>query len=112
MEQDVPLQAQEIKAPDPSYSNSFSHGWATMKKNFLELLLVIFIQIMMSLPIGFADTVVDRETVGYGFYTLFNIAYAIIVLTPINYGACLLYLKAVRGEPFKMQEIFYAYQQI
>ena len=112
MEQEQIPQAPEVKVPEPTYSGSFSHGWEIMKKNFLELLLVLIIQVLMSLPLGFADVFIDQDTYGNAFYSLFNVAYALIVLTPVSYGSTMVFLKAVRGEPFKASEIFYAFQQI
>jgi len=97
---------------DPSYSGAFSHGWQTMKKYFIELLLVIFVLILLSLPMGLVNSFVDSDTIGFSFFTLFNIAYGIIVLGPISYGVNWLFLKAVRNEPFKTHDVFMAFQNI
>ena len=35
-----------------------------------------------------------------------------MVLTPISYGCYWIFLKAVRGEPFKVTDMFFAFQQI
>jgi uncharacterized membrane protein len=97
---------------DPSYSGAFSHGWQTMKKYFIELLLVIFVLILFSLPMGIVNSIFDRATFGYSSFTLFSIAYGIIVLGPISYGVSWLFLKAARSEPFKTYDIFMAFQNI
>jgi uncharacterized membrane protein len=47
-----------------------------------------------------------------GMFTtgLFNFIYGMLILMPISYGASWVFLKAVRGEPFRVQDIFFAYQ--
>jgi uncharacterized membrane protein len=97
---------------DPTYSGAFSHGWQTMKKNFIELLVLIFVLILFSLPMGLVNNFMDRDSFGYVFFTLFNIAYGLIVMAPLSYGANWVFLKAVRNESFKTYDIFMAYQNI
>jgi uncharacterized membrane protein len=99
-------------AIDPTYSGAFGHGWLTMKKYFIELLVVIFVLILFSLPMGIVNSFVDRATFGYSSLTLFGMAYGIIVLGPISYGVNWVFLKAVRNEPFKTYDIFMAFQNI
>ena len=97
---------------DPTYSGAFSHGWHTMKKYFIELLIVIFVLILISLPMGIVNSFVDRATFGYSSLTLFGIAYGVIVLGPVSYGMNWIFLKAVRNEPFKTYDMFMAFQNI
>ena len=97
---------------DPTYSGAFSHGWLTMKKYFIELLLVILVLILFSIPMGIVNSFVDRITFGYSSLTIFGIAYGMIVLGPISYGVNWLFLKAVRNEPFKTYDTFMAFQNI
>jgi len=97
---------------DPTYSGAFSHGWQTMKKNFIELLVLIFVLILFSIPMGFVNNFVNTDSFGYAFFTLFNIAYGLIVMAPLSYGTNWVFLKAVRNEPFKTYDIFMAYQNI
>jgi hypothetical protein len=99
-------------AIDPTYSGAFSHGWQTMKKNFIELLVLIFVLILFSIPMGFVNNFVNTDSFGYAFFTLFNIAYGLIVMAPLSYGTNWIFLKAVRNEPFKTYDIFMAYQNI
>jgi uncharacterized membrane protein len=99
-------------AIDPTYSGAFSHGWHTMKKYFIELLVVILVLILFSIPMGIVNSFVDRATFGYSSLTIFGIAYSIIVLGPISFGVNWLFLKAVRHEPFKTYDMFMAFQNI
>jgi uncharacterized membrane protein len=97
---------------EPTYSGAFSHGWHTMKKYFIELLLVIFVLILFSIPMGIMNSFVDRDNFGSSAFTIFIIAYGIIVLGPISYGANWIFLKASRNEPFKTYDMFMAFQNI
>jgi hypothetical protein len=97
---------------EPTYSGAFSHGWQTMKKYFIELLLVIFVLILLSLPIGLVNSFIARATFSYSSFTLFGIAYGLIVLGPVSYGVSWIFLKAVRNEPFKTYDMFMAFQNI
>jgi hypothetical protein len=97
---------------EPTYSGAFSHGWQTMKKYFIELLLVIFVLILLSLPMGLFNNFVARATFNYSSFTLFTIVYGLIVLGPVSYGVRWIFLKAVRNEPFKTYDMFMAFQNI
>ena len=97
---------------DPAYSGAFSHGWQIMKNNFIELLVVVLVVMLFSIPFGFANHFIDSDSFGYAFFTLFNVVYGLIVMAPLGYGANLVFLKAVRKEPFKNYDIFMAFQNI
>jgi len=92
-------------------SGTFSHGWETMKKFFPELLLILLILGLFSLPMGLVNSFVDERSFGYIFFSIFNAAYGLIIMAPLSYGASLLCLKAVRGESFNVNEIFFAYRR-
>ena len=96
----------------PTYSGAFSHGWHTMKKYFIELLLVIFLLILLYLPIGLVNIFVDSHSHSNFFPTFLIIAYGILVLGPVSYGIKWIFLKAVRNEPFKTYDMFMAFQNI
>jgi uncharacterized membrane protein len=83
-----------------------------MKKYFIELLLVVFVLILLSIPMGIVNNFVESDAVNYSFLTLFSIAYGIIIMGPVSYGANWIFLKAVRNEPFKTYDIFMAFQNI
>lgn len=92
-------------------SDVYGHGWDTLKKYFPEMLLLFFLQMLLAMPMSLIEVFVDPESFGYAFFTLFNIAYALIIMTPVNYGAAWLCLKATRGEPFRVTDVFFAFQQ-
>jgi uncharacterized membrane protein len=97
---------------ESTYSGAFGHGWDTMKKYFIELLLVIFVLILFSIPMAIMNSFVDRDTFGSSAFTIFIIAYGIIILGPISFGANWIFLKAARHESFKTYDMFMAFQYI
>jgi uncharacterized membrane protein len=96
--------------PEPTVSGVFGHGWEILKSKFLELLLVMLIQMLLSAPMGMTSMIFNLEYVGTFTTGLFNFIYAVLVLMPVSYGCSWVYLKAVRGESFKVTDIFFAYQ--
>jgi uncharacterized membrane protein len=95
----------------PTVNGTFGHGWKTLKKYFPELLLIGFILILFSLPMGLVNSFVDERSAGYVFFSILNVFYGLIIMAPLSYGADLLCLKALRGEPFNINEIFFAYRR-
>jgi hypothetical protein len=95
----------------PTVSSAFSRGWDTLKKYFPELLLILLILILFSLPMGLVNAFVDERSSGYVFFSIFNVIYGLIIMAPLSYGADLLCLKAIRGESFNVNEIFFAYRR-
>jgi len=60
---------------------------------------------------GPVDAFADKHSFGHLFFSLFNVAYGLIIMAPLSYGANWLCLRAVRGESFNVQEMFDAYRQ-
>ena len=100
------------KHPEPSVSGVFGHGWETMKKNFPELLLVIFLQILISVPVGIGNIFAPVPPHFFNFSSFFSIVYGLVVMTPVSYGCYWIFLRSVRGETFKVTDMFFAFQQI
>jgi uncharacterized membrane protein len=100
----------QAQFPEPTVSGVFGHSWEILKKYIPELLLVLFIQMLLSLPMGFGNMFFPMDFAGMFTKGVFNLVYAFLVLMPVGYGCSWVYLKAVRGEPFKVQDIFFAYQ--
>jgi len=101
----------QSQLPEPSVSGSYGHGWDIMKKNFPELLLVLFIEMLLSLPIGLTPYIFNMQYTESFTTGLFNFVYSLLVLMPVGYGMSWIFLKAARGELFQVQEIFFAYQR-
>ena len=100
----------QTQFPEATVSGVFGHSWEILKKNIPELLLVMFVQILLSVPVGFSGRFFNIYA---GMFTtgLFNFIYSLLILMPVSYGTSWVFLKAVRGEPFRVQDIFFAYQQ-
>jgi uncharacterized membrane protein len=98
--------------PGATVSDSFGHGWERLKKYFPELLLVLIVQILLSAPMGVGNLFGDEFATSIAFQSLFNLVYGLVVLAPVSYGSSWIYLKAVRGEDFKVSDMFFAFQQI
>ena len=96
--------------PEPTVSGTFGHSWEILKKNFPELLLVILIQMLLSVPMGFTHIFYSLQFGSIMTTGVFSCIYAILVLVPVSYGSSWVFLKAVRGEPFRVVDIFFAYQ--
>ncbi|MEI7660707.1 MAG: YciC family protein [Bacteroidota bacterium] len=96
--------------PEPTVSGTYGHSWEILKKNFPELLLVMLIQMLLSVPMGFTHIFYSLQFGGVMTTGLFSCIYAILVLVPVSYGSSWVFLKAVRGEPFRVADIFFAYQ--
>jgi len=96
--------------PEPTVSGTFGHAWEIMKKRFPELLLVMLIQMVLSAPTGakhllFAWSDANVYTIG-----MFQFIYSLLVVMPVSYGCSWVYLKAIRGDSFRFQDVFFAYQ--
>ena len=44
----------QTQFPEATVSGVFGHSWEILKKNIPELLLVMFVQILLSVPVGFS----------------------------------------------------------
>lgn len=103
------VQTQSLN-PEPTVSGVYGHGWEILKRYFPELLLVLVVQMVLSTPMGLTSFFFDTSFFSPFTAGLFNIAYGLLVVMPVSYGASWVYLKAARGEPFHVQDIFFAYQ--
>jgi uncharacterized membrane protein len=102
----------QLQLPEATVSGVFDHSWKILKKNIPELLLLMFLEMLLSMPIGFGNTVFSIDYSGSLTQNMFSVIYGLLVVMPVNYGASWVFLKAVRGESFRVQEIFFAYQRL
>lgn len=104
----------------PSVVSSFRIGWKNLWKYFLELLLILIVSILLSLPeLGFMEGIKDIVSKvvsinlilisfeGYGAYIVFAIAYTILFSDPMEYGVQYAFLKVVRNESIEVKDMFY-----
>ncbi len=92
----------------PSVGSSYNLSWENLKKNFVELLLLIVISIAASIPAGIMR--VGAEATGFGaggvFLGLFGIVFWLFISAPITYGVAYVFLQLIRGEKFNVSAVF------
>lgn len=88
--------------------SSYGHSWEIMKKHFLELLLVMVIYIVASIPAGIGRVGAEAAGLGAGgvMLGLFSLIYGLFVVAPLSYGMAYIFLKVVRGEKFDVADMF------
>ncbi len=94
----------------PDVGWSYSNGWQKLWKYFLELLLVSIVLFLFSLPSWGLDWVGDRCTPGAAFLWLLSVAYGVLLLAPIEYGAAFAFLKAAQGKHLDVKDMFEVFQ--
>ena len=109
-----------------SHANVFScygNGWRQMKKYFLELLLIMILAFLFSIPtlgIYFDElkalvsnlvsiNLMFFEFEGYGVYIIAVLAYIILFEWPVEYGVAYASLRAVRNENVEVKNLFAAF---
>jgi uncharacterized membrane protein len=97
----------------PKTGSTYRYGWGVMKKNFISLFLVAVIIFVASIPIGVFFNVEEIHPDKWGivavaivFAQIFGLAYSLFVLSPLEYGSKLVYLKAARDDQFEVRDMF------
>lgn len=96
----------------PTLGSSYGLSWEIMKKNFLELLLIIVIYIVASIPAGIGRAGAEISGMGAGgvMMGLFSLVYGLFVVAPLSYGMAFVFLKVIRGEKFNVADMFDCYK--
>jgi len=104
-----------VPAPEATVGGAYGHGWQILKKNFLELLLVIFIIMLINAPLSWFNKDVDffnSYSDGFNFTDgLYSLLYWLLVVTPLEYGALLVFLRASRGANVQIRDIISPFNQ-
>ena len=92
----------------PTVGSSYGLSWEVMQKNFLELLLVMVIYIVASIPAGIGRIGIEAAGLGAGgiLLGLFSLVYGLFVVAPLSYGLAYVFLKVIRGEKFDVSDMF------
>ncbi|MCX6235071.1 MAG: hypothetical protein NT175_10185 [Bacteroidetes bacterium] len=90
---------------EPTVDSTYGFGWEVMKKNFLELFLLILVMGVASVPFAWISALDDIHNPGVIILRLFSLAYVIFVYFLIQYGATFLFLKAVRGYKVEIKDL-------
>ena len=100
--------------PSATVGESYRYGWKQFIKYFLELFLISIIVILVQAPFGglgafgngFGPTVLFLMF----FLQMFVLAYAILLVAPIDYGASYAFLKGMRNEKVEIKDMFIGFE--
>jgi uncharacterized membrane protein len=91
--------------PAPTVTDSYGHAWRQLKRHFWRLLLVGFVlPALFSIPDWALSNAGDTGP-------LLSLAYNVLVMMPLGYGALWAYLRAARGEPPQVGDLFAPFQR-
>ncbi len=100
--------------PRATVCAAYGYGWKQFLKYFLELFLISIIVLLVQAPLGGLGAMTN----GHGpaimflvfFLQLFVLAYALLFLAPIDYGASYAFLKGVRNEKLEIRDMFSGFE--
>ncbi len=92
----------------PGVGTSYNIGWDLMKKNFVELLLLMVISFAVNLPAMFMRGGAEASGFGPGavILGLMSIVLWLFIAGPVSYGVSWVFLKLIRGETFNVSDVF------
>jgi hypothetical protein len=96
---------------NPSAGDAYSAAWSIMWKSFVVLLVVFILYGIISGPTSMLQWKSDGFDAFFVPATLFGIAFGVFIAGPIGYSTQWVFLKAVRGEPFEIRDMFEVFQR-
>jgi len=90
----------------PTVGGAYEHSFDTMKKSFIELLLIIIVSALLFLPLGIVEATMESSGDVSWQAGLFNFFYGILIGIPLEFGVAWAFLKAVRGEKVEIRDLF------
>ncbi len=88
----------------PGVVASYKHGWRQLRKYWKKLLLILAISYVATLPVSLLSG--HRPSLGW----IFGFAYNILIIIPLWYGLNFAFLRAVRGHPLKVKDMFTSFE--
>jgi hypothetical protein len=96
-----------LALPEPTVGGSYGYGLETLKKYFLEVLLITLVVFVLVSPFYIAKEAADNWDSGFALIIeLFALGFWLLILGPVEWGANVAMLKPVRGEKLEFLEIF------
>jgi len=95
----------------PTAGEAYGVSWNIMWKSFVGLLAVTIIHAIISGPTAMFQWKVDEIEWFLVPFTLFAVGFGIFVAGPIGYSTNWVFLKAVRGEKYDIQDMFAVFQK-
>ena len=99
------------KTIEPFSSKCYSHGWIQMKKYFFELLLILIVSLIISVPTWGLGVMKRMNEYPFVFFVfIFALAYVVLIDWIVEYGVDYAFLKAARGDTLEVGDMFFAFQ--
>lgn len=99
------------KIPLPSVSGSYGFAWNQLWKHFLYFLIIaIIVAFAEGITSGLKDSD-SKLSLAVISVQLLVVAYWLLVLPVINYGADLLYLRGIRDEKMEVEVLFQGFRE-
>lgn len=112
MDESGTIEAPAVTDVRPTAGSCYSHGWGRMWKYFLELLLIIIVLIVASIPVTWLSVADTMERYEGFLLKFFAVVYSVMLLAPLEYGLSYAFLRAARGEKLEVKDMiapFYNY---
>jgi uncharacterized membrane protein len=94
------------RTPIATVGGSYGYAWQQMWKYFLYLFLIIVIMSIAESPMSVVKDMAEDAGAGEIFLQLLVAAYWLLILPVLDFGADLLFLRAMRNEKLDLKEMF------
>ncbi len=95
----------------PSAGEAYSVSWNIMWKSFITLLVVAILYGIISGPTAMLQWKTDGFDGRIIPVMLFGLGFALLITGPVGYSTKWVFLKAVRGEPVDIRDMFVVFQR-
>lgn len=101
----------ETRVPIATVHGSYSYGWQQMWKYFLYLFLVSVVIAFAQAPMSSLKDI-EKEDINAGLIALqiVGAAYWLLILPVLKFGADFMFLKSIRNQSYKIQEMFHGFR--
>ena len=100
------IQNDDSNTYPPEAGACYGHAWRILWKYFLELLLILVVSILISIPSGGLGTSDDINTFFAFYIFIVSMVYAVLFQWPVEMGIAYAFLKAVRHEKPQVADMF------
>jgi uncharacterized membrane protein len=98
----LPTIPDETILVEPDIGSTYGNGWRQLWEKFLELLLVVIIMWVISIPFSVLSWTTDNNVVVSTLGTI----YSILLSLPVTWGVYYCALRAARGEDIEVKDMF------